>query len=90
MDNKIDFVITYVNGGDEKWIAKKNKYLPPDNQVDARDKRYRDWDNLKYWFRAIENCMPWVRYIFFVSCGQVPSFLNLTNNKLKIIKYHIR
>jgi len=87
MENKIDFVITYVNGGDENWIEKKNKYLPLDEQVDARDKRYRDWDNLKYWFRGVEKFAPWVNKVFLVTDDQAPEWINKECEKLVLVNH---
>ena len=89
-ENVIDIVIPWVDANDEEWNREKNKCLEQATEFQKNnnvESMYREGINLKYWFRAIENCMPWVRYIFFVSCGQVPSFLNLTNNKLKIINH---
>ena len=88
--NVIDIVIPWVDASEEGWKKEKNKYLEHATEFQKNnnvESRYREGINLKYWFRAIENCMPWVRYIFFVSCGQVPSFLDLTNKKLKIINH---
>ena len=48
--NKIDFVITWVDGADPKWLKEKSQYTP-DKDNDANINRYRDWDLLKYWFR---------------------------------------
>ena len=36
-------------------------------EFDAGEERYRDWDLLPYWFRAIEQNAPWVRKVFFVT-----------------------
>ena len=85
----IDFVITWVDGSDPTWQKEKAKYQPNDelslqNNCPAR---YRDWDNLQYWFRAVEKNAPWVRNIFFVTCGHVPSWLDTSNVKLRIIKH---
>ena len=27
-------------------------------EADDRDERYRDWDNLQYWFRGVEQLHP--------------------------------
>ncbi|RXA74029.1 capsule biosynthesis protein CapG, partial [Pediococcus acidilactici] len=50
---KIDFVVTWVDGSDPKWLRKKNKYSPSDEIMNT-DIRYRDYGTFKYWFRAIE------------------------------------
>lgn len=87
--NKIDFVITWVDDKDEKWQKERNKYKKEkETQADAGACRYRDWDNLKYWFRSIEINAPWVNKIYFVTCGQIPDFLNLNNPKLCVINHN--
>ncbi len=83
---KIDFVIAWVDGNDEKWLLEKSKYsLVKEN--DQSKIRYRDWENLKYLFRGIEKYAPWVNNVFFITYGHLPSWLNVNNDKLKIIKH---
>ena len=83
---KIDFVITWVDNTDEEWLKEKQKYSPNKN-VDARNVRYRDWDNLKYWFRSVEKFAPWVNKIYFVTSGHLPTFLDTSNPKLVIVNH---
>lgn len=85
MDNKIDFVITWVDGSDPKWQKEKAKY--DSNSGDNRKNRYRDWGLLKYWFRAVEQYAPWVNKIHFVTWGHVPDWLDTSNPKLHIVKH---
>lgn len=63
MENSIDFVIPWVDGSDENWIKEKNRFQPDlktARQTDSGENRYRDWDNLRYWFRGVEKYAPWV------------------------------
>ncbi|NLH44765.1 MAG: hypothetical protein GX451_01255 [Acholeplasmataceae bacterium] len=87
-DYDIDFVITWVDGNDSEWQEEKLKYLPKRNLY-GNDKnfRYRDWDNLQYWFRAVEKFTPWVRKIHFVTYGHLPKWLNIYNPKLAVVKH---
>lgn len=88
MVNKIDFVIPWVDGNDSAWVAEKSKYLGQDfDPVLNGVTRYRDWNILKYWFRAVEKFAPWVNRVFFVTCGQVPDFLNLEHPKLRFVQH---
>lgn len=88
MQNKIDFVIPWVDGRDPVWAAEKCKYLNKDfDSVANGDTRYRDWNILKYWFRAVEKFAPWVNRVFFITCGQVPDFLNLEHPKLRFVQH---
>ena len=86
MDEKIDFIIPWVDDSDEIWQKERNKYAwtTPDDLAKCR---FRDRENLKYLFRWIEKFAPWVNSVFFVTCGHYPSWLNLKHPKLKFIKH---
>lgn len=89
MNNAIDIVIPWVDSTDPVWRAEKEKYLSL-QQIDKNANsgiRYQSWDNLHYWFRAIEKFMPWVNKIFFITYGHVPVFLNTEHPKLRIVKH---
>lgn len=83
---KIDFVVLWVDGNDQQWQKEKEKCITT-TQDDDRIHRYRDWDNLKYWFRGVEKYAGWVNNVYFVTYGHLPSWLNVNNSKLKIIKH---
>lgn len=82
----IDVVMIWVDGNDPDWINDFNKYRS-NNAGDKRANRFRDWDNLKYWFRGIDKFMPWVRKVHFVTCGHYPNWLNLNSPKLHFVKH---
>ena len=84
--DKIDFVIIWVDGNDPKWQKEKNKY---DSSADSDNRiiRYRDWGLLKYWFRGVEKFAPWVNKIHFVTWGHLPEWLDTTNPKLNIVNH---
>lgn len=81
---KIDFVITWVDGSDEEWLAEKKEFFP---ETDTDPKRFRDWDILKYWFRGVEKFAPWVNKIHFITWGHLPEFLNVDHPKLNIVRH---
>lgn len=86
----IDFVITWVDGNDPAWQQEKNHKLREcglGSQTDDRKERYRDWDNLQYWFRGVEQFAPWVRKIHFVTWGHLPEWLNTDHPKLHIVNH---
>jgi hypothetical protein len=89
MNEVIDFVITWVDGSDKNWIAKKDKYvsLASNNTIDASNSRYRDWEFLKYWFRSVEKYANWVNKIYFITDNQIPAWLNTNNKKIVIINH---
>lgn len=87
----IDFVLTWVDDTDPNWLKEKEKYWKKNSKETNQDAnsaaRFRDWDNLKYWFRGVEKFAPWVNKIFFVTYGHVPNWLNTKNSKLVIINH---
>ena len=89
-ENSIDIVITWVDGNDPEWRSEKNKTRYDKEQLvetDDREERFRDWENLRYWFRGIENCAPWVRKVHFVTWGHLPKWLNTKHPKLNIVRH---
>lgn len=85
---KIDFVVLWVDGNDPQWQASFRIHLPESEKTDdTRVVRYRDWDNLRFWFRGVEKFAPWVNRIHFVTCGQVPEWLNLDAPKLHYVQH---
>ena len=84
---KIDFVIAWVDGNDENWLAEKAKYSPSTMADSATSVRFRDWDNLQYWFRGVEKFAPWVNKIHFITWGHLPKWLDTSNPKLHIVNH---
>lgn len=84
--SRIDFVVLWVDSNDTEWQKVRSRYLPQKGD-DISIIRYRDWDNLRYWFRSVEKHAPWVNAIHFVTCGQIPEWLNTENEKLRIIHH---
>lgn len=82
----IDFVIIWVDGNDPNW-QKEYEHYSQFLGGDKRIIRFRDWENLKYWFRGVEKFAPWVRKIHFVTCGHYPKWLNLDAPKLHFVKH---
>ena len=70
----MDALITYVNGNDPLW---QEDYCRAVN-VPALTKRYRDWGTLKFLFRGIATCMPFIRTIHLLVSrdSQVPEWVN--------------
>ncbi len=89
MTQPIDFVIAWVDGSDPAWRQEKNRYLHPGEEVqtDASDTRYRDWNNLHYWFRAVEAYAPWVNRVHLLTWGHTPAWLNLDAPKLNVVRH---
>ena len=89
MNDKIDIVIPWVDDKDLLWKKEKEEYrkkVLPNEKVNSHI-RFQSWDNLKFWFRTVENFMPWINRIFFITWGHIPSFLNENHSKVRIIKH---
>lgn len=88
MDEKIDFVITWVDDSDSKWREEFEYYSAKEGRYkNTKACRYRDWGTLRYWFRGVEKFAPWVNKIYFVTYGHLPQWLNTDNPKLVIVKH---
>lgn len=99
MENKIDFIIPWVDGSDPQWQADFQKhqkiYMPAEainteenaNIADISAERYRDWGNLHYWFRGVEKFAPWVNKIHFITYGHLPEWLNTQHEKLHVVNH---
>ncbi|SIQ50891.1 Stealth protein CR1, conserved region 1 [Shewanella morhuae] len=76
-NDNVDIIIYWVDGSDPEWLNQYSKYkaMPP--------KRFRDLSTLKYVFRGFDKFFPWVRHIHFITSGHLPSWLNLSNPRLK-------
>ena len=88
-EKEIDFIVTWVDMNDPEW---RHEFLKYSGKTAAEangvsDARFRDYGFFKYWFRGVEKYAPWVRKIHFVSSGQVPEWLNLSNPKLNLVKH---
>lgn len=86
MSDKIDFVIMWVDGNDPDWQKEKKEHENAE-KGDKRNIRYRDWENLQFWFRAVEKFAPWVNKIHFVTWGHLPEWLNIEHPKLNIVNH---
>ncbi len=84
-----DLVYLWVNGRDPKWLEKKYKYSSAENKKlnkDAMDEcRTFENDELKYSLRSAEKNLPFVNKIFLITDEQVPSWLNLNTDKLRLV-----
>ena len=90
---KIDLVYLWVDGSDEKWLAKKNveykkidERQVPDNG-DNGENRYHNNDELLFSLRSVEKFASWVNHIFIVTDNQIPKWLNTGNPKISIIDH---
>ena len=89
MESDIDVVYTWVNGADLKFQDRLQKYLPktstsPDQAITG-SKRFRDNDELRYSLRSLETYAPWFHKVYIVTNGQIPEWLDTSNNRVSIV-----
>ena len=86
---KIDLVYLWVDGSDEKWLAKKNVALAKKDESPIKGgisaNRWRDNEELKYSLRSVEKFAPWINRIFIVTDEQTPKWLDINNPKITIV-----
>ena len=88
MDEKIDFVVTYLDSTDSVWKMEKEKYSGKKSSEELNgEERYRNLDTFKYWLRGVDKFAPWVNSIKIVTYGHLPEYLNINHPKIEIIKH---
>lgn len=90
--SNIDFIIPWVDDSDLDWQNEKEKQLhgkklSVEQKAMVKEKAFRDWEILHYWFRSIEKYAPWVNKIHFVTYGHLPHWLNINHKKINIVKH---
>lgn len=60
-----------------------------DSLINIKDNsnRYRDNDELKYSIRSLFKYAPWIHHIYLVTDSQIPSWLDLSSNKITIVTH---
>ena len=86
MEEKIDFVITWVSNDNPEWRKQKEYYSAKAGRtVDDSISRYRDWNLLHFLFRGIEKFAPWVNKVYFVTNAHPPKWMNTKHPKLVVL-----
>ena len=60
----------------------------PHNPSDDSN-RYRDNQELKYSLRSLYRYAPWIRHIYIVTNGQIPSWLNMDHPRISIVTHEV-
>ncbi|TAH69983.1 MAG: glycosyl transferase [Anaerolineaceae bacterium] len=89
MNDKIDVIVPWVDGSDPEWIRERDarSLIYGAEKKSLSSIRFQSWDNMRYWFRAIERFMPWINKVFFVTWGHLPEYLNEKSPRLRIVKH---
>jgi hypothetical protein len=83
----IDIVITWVDGADPRWRAKRQAAGLDSQLATANvEGRFRDNGELRYLLRSIERYWPFAGMIYLVTDQQIPAFL-ASSARLKIIDH---
>ncbi|EDW09146.1 N-acetylglucosamine-1-phosphotransferase subunits alpha/beta [Drosophila mojavensis] len=80
----IDAVYTWVNGSDPDFIELVRRY---DANYDPS--RFDDKNELKYSLRSLEKHASWIRHVYIVTNGQIPSWLDLNYEKVSVVPHEL-
>lgn len=88
----VDVVYTWVDGEDPGWRAKKERHMMllgkgPLNDQAANSARFLSRDELKYSLRSLSMYADWVRTIYLVTDDQVPTWLDTSNPRLRLVSH---
>ncbi len=85
----IDMVYTWVDGDDKDWLAQKNLHSGVKLKDSDTANRFKNRDEIKYSLRSVEMFAPWIRNIYIITYKEnsYPPWLNLSNDKVKIISH---
>lgn len=91
----IDVVYTWVDDSDAVWresrdVARRGIGSGPGKSLHeqaANDARYTSRDELRFSLRSIHQYAPWVRHIYLVTAGQVPSWLDASHADITVVDH---
>lgn len=94
MFEKVDIIITYVNGNDVNWLSRYNRAAKLFNEKYGNynieegnipeELKLLDYGTLKYLIRSVDKNLPFVNNVFLVvqSFSQVPDWINTETVKI--------
>src|SRR5262249_26391203 len=89
-------VYTWVDGSDRGHQYKRLYWLDQlakrgcgsmSLDEDIGSGRFKDDDELRFFFRSLEQFSPWVRRIFFLTSGTSPSWLRTDHPRIRLIDH---
>jgi hypothetical protein len=90
VNTPVDVVYTWVDDSDPEWRRRRRSVAPDDSPLaaDALDPaRTTNRDELRYSLRSLAMYANWVRHIWLVTDGQVPSWLDLDHPRLSVVSH---
>ena len=95
MDPAIDIVVTYVDSSVKEWQEERELWEKKESiqkriltsKQNTGECRYRNWDTLAFWFRGVEQNLPWINKVFLIVEDEkhIPNWLNINHPKLKVV-----
>ena len=85
--NPIDFVIIWVDGNDKQWQEEKAKYDGKTVTNANSEVRFRDWDNLQYWFMSM--LLMYLLKLVYILAPHYSMFMLLLHNYSVVTEHHI-
>ncbi|MGZ4449435.1 MAG: stealth conserved region 3 domain-containing protein [Nocardioides sp.] len=88
----VDVVYTWVDGDDPEWNAAREARLAgvtgtAQTRESSGQARFVSRDELRYSLRSLHLFAPWVRRIHLVTAGQVPSWLDTSDPRIRIVDH---
>lgn len=87
----VDVVYTWVDSGDPAWQAEFAREVSQDGgdgQATSRSSsRFASRDELRYSLRSLAAYAGWFRHIYIVTNGQVPSWLDTTDPRIRVVRH---
>ncbi|MCL7464106.1 stealth conserved region 3 domain-containing protein [Phaeovulum sp. NW3] len=86
----VDLVLTWVDGADPAWRAKRQAHSPKPQSHHAdsnADSRFRDREELRYALRSVHCFGRFIRNIYLVTDDQVPHWLDRNSDRITIISH---
>ncbi|EDW89476.1 N-acetylglucosamine-1-phosphotransferase subunits alpha/beta [Drosophila yakuba] len=80
----IDAVYTWVNGSDPTFIEDIRRF---DSKYDPS--RFDDKNELRYSLRSLEKHAAWIRHVYIVTNGQIPSWLDLSYERVTVVPHEV-
>ncbi|EFN86605.1 N-acetylglucosamine-1-phosphotransferase subunits alpha/beta, partial [Harpegnathos saltator] len=75
-----------VNGSHPLFLESLRRHVPVVD-LSAAASRFNDKDELRYSLRSLEMYAPWVRHVYIVTNGQIPSWLDMDNPRVTLVTH---
>ncbi len=93
IDFAVDAVYTWVDGSDPAWRARKaqalraNPWVTGGSAHTANSSRFACREELRYSLRSLHCFAPWIRRVFLVTDGQLPTWLDTAHPNLTAVSH---